>query len=106
MARDRLKSGAGRTDTRTITTTITEKSVSRMTSAFSADRATMSPTSPRGVMPQPTDAASWRDILESQAGIPQPTTVVTIARAARTTPTSRRSELAADAGATDGGPRG
>src|SRR5438309_2199123 len=97
--------GYSRTDTRTMTTTITEKSVSRITSAFRADRATISPTSPRGVMPQPTDAASWRDIFESHAGIPQPTTFVTIARNVRTAPKRRSCELPTAAGRSTYRPR-
>src|SRR3989442_1494968 len=81
-----------------MTTTITEKSGSRITSAFRADSATMSPTSPRGVMPHPTAADSWRVIFESQAGIPQPMTFVIIAMNVSTTPKMISPELPPVAG--------
>ncbi len=74
-----------------MTTTITEKRAWLITEAVNAASATIRPTSPRGVIPHPTARDSGRDIFESRAANPHPTTFVRIATTARTKP-NRKSE--------------
>src|SRR3989442_9880954 len=92
-ASDRLKRGAGRIDTKIITTTMMEKRDSLMARALNAESATISPPSPRGVIPQPTDSDSCRVIRRRRAGMPHPATFVRIAATVKTAPKMSKAEL-------------
>src|SRR5439155_235101 len=71
----------------------------------SRPRWTMSPTSPRGVMPQPIATASWAVILAIRAGRLQPTTFVITATTVRAAASGIRPVWAATAGTLTWSPR-